>query len=266
MLIRSDVQVPRRETLSAEEFQEHHLRANQPVVLTGEVPTWPAFSHWSQEYFTSRHGQRLVQVNHHERGLYTGHQVKETRMSLAEFFAARREGPAQSFVIQDILTRCPWLIPDYRLPRFVPAEAVDQSGIWLGPGGTSTGLHWDSQNGLLALIRGRKRIWLFSPDQHEALYPCPLRSPADLRKRNWSDLDVFNPAPERFPRARGATYLEVALQEGEMIFIPENWWHAVRNEEGLQIAVNFWLVPGAERPGAHFYHDRRLLSGLLGGR
>ena len=52
----------------------------------------------------------------------------------------------------------------------------------------------------------------------------------------------FNPdAPDyqRFPKARDVTFLRVTLEAGDLLFLPEGWFHQVESVS-TSLSVNFW--------------------------
>ncbi|MCB9532556.1 MAG: cupin-like domain-containing protein, partial [Myxococcales bacterium] len=54
---------------------------------------------------------------------------------------------------------------------------------------------------------------------------------------------VEAPDHERFPRLRDAQPYETFIEAGEMLFIPQGWWHRFETLEPA-IALNFfWLTP-----------------------
>lgn len=255
--------VDRVGTLFADEFAREFRAANRPVVVTGEVPTWPAFTRWTPAKLVEQFGDRPVRTHVDHEGLYTNRKVEKVMSTVGAFFDDLAAGARDRFVIESSLEMLPWLVADYSLPRFIDESEADESVIWIAPQRTRTGLHWDAKDNLLAVVRGTKRVWLFSPDQHELLYPHPLRAPAELENQNWSQIDVFAVDEECFPKTRDAVFHEVELEMGSMLFIPENWWHAVQNEGDINIAVSCWLVPPTLRPGPSFYQERCLLAGAM---
>lgn len=262
--------VERRAGLTAEEFGRDYLERNRPVVLTDEVVRWPAYERWSREYLVERFGDRPVDADVHADGMHTGHHVVKRRTTLKEILEPSPDAPRLRSLVVHVHTLAPYLIPEFSLPSVVAPTQVSGVGFWIKPRGTTSGLHFDHQNGLLGVVRGRKRVLLFSPDQVEPMYPCPIRQLDDELKRNWSAVrDIFNPDYERFPRLADAVCHEVVLEAGEMLFIPKFWWHAVDHDAELTLSVNFFLEVTPSDAFPVFYQDRvfieRLLVALGGG-
>lgn len=51
------------------------------------------------------------------------------------------------------------------------------------------------------------------------------------------------PDYQRFPDARGVTFLRVLLQAGDLLFLPEGWFHQVESVS-TSLSVNFWVNSG----------------------
>jgi hypothetical protein len=136
----------------------------------------------------------------------------------------------------------PELLEDFTLPPFVidwfslldPSFAAGlfpgrQGWILLGKRGVVSQLHQDACHTLtwLAQIRGRKRCYLFAPDDGPRLASGAF--------------DPATPDRDRYPLARAATLYEAVLEPGAMLFLPPDWWHHVVAEED-SITVSYNLV------------------------
>ncbi|KAL9961291.1 hypothetical protein ACROYT_G030203 [Oculina patagonica] len=103
-----------------------------------------------------------------------------------------------------------------------------------------TPTHFDILENLYVQIFGRKRVILFSPDYFRSLYPYPVGHPHDRQ----TQLDFENPDLNRFPRFSEIRGMEVALEPGEVLYIPNFWWHYIESEmHSNTISVNFWFEP-----------------------
>ena len=260
----SDYTVERRRGMSQDEFHRAFVRGNRPLILTDEVERWPAAKLWNARYFIEKFGDRPVPVYVHPNGMYSGHGPRQERTTFESFLHSFEAEPGARTLVCHVLKLAPFIIPDYAIPTVVSADEVESSGLWIKPAGATTGLHFDHQDGLLAVVQGEKRVLLFAPEQVDCLYPCPVRARNDLPTRNWSEVyDVFHPDFERFPRLRAAECVEVRVAAGEMLFIPKFWWHAVEHEAPLTIGVNFFLNTPHAGTWPVFYWDRVFMEHLV---
>ena len=113
------------------------------------------------------------------------------------------------------------------------------ASIWIGTR-TCIAAHNDVPENIAVCAAGRRRFTLFPPEQFSNLYIGPLENtPAG---RPVSMVDVRAPDLARFPRfaeALGAAQV-AALEPGDAIFVPSQWWHHVEGLAPFNILINFW--------------------------
>ncbi|KAL8443029.1 hypothetical protein Emed_007023 [Eimeria media] len=135
--------------------------------------------------------------------------------------------------------------------------------VWIGPKGTVSPLHTDSSQNLFVQVVGSKRMQLYPPSQTKALYPfqnvtdkLPLacsnpRSaaaavlvsvsgglllntsslPASLVEARCLPAEVYRQQQQAFPLFFEETdCLDAAVNAGDILFIPQGWWHFVKAE------------------------------------
>jgi len=56
-------------------------------------------------------------------------------------------------------------------------------------------------------------------------------------------LDVDAPDFEKFPNFKYASSIVCEAKEGEILFLPPRWWHAVNSTGEQNFAVNYWFSP-----------------------
>jgi len=251
--------VERRAGLTADEFHAGYLHPELPVVLTDQQDGWPAAARWSNEDLIERFGDRPVRAYHHPEGLYTAWKRMRVDTTLGAILASQ---DPRTFASSDLLPECPYLVEEIGIPRVLrPEWVIDEATLWVQPRGNRTGLHWDTYNSVISVVRGEKRVLLFSPDQFELLYPCAVTGSADFTRASWSRVDIFAPDHDAFPALRQARCVEVIVRAGETLLIPRHWWHAVENRGTPTIAVSYFVAPQG-RPELTFFADRRVVAGM----
>jgi Cupin-like domain len=136
----------------------------------------------------------------------------------------------------------PVLMPDVEIPS-VCHEATLGAGklyntmLWMGPIGTVSRLHCDPMDNFLMQITGKKRVYLID----KAVDTTCLYAGIGTQQSNVSAIrDVAAPDLATYPRfADVPTIWTTELQAGDTLFIPRQWWHAVRSLE-YSISVNAW--------------------------
>uniref|UniRef100_A0A1B6JCP7 JmjC domain-containing protein n=1 Tax=Homalodisca liturata TaxID=320908 RepID=A0A1B6JCP7_9HEMI len=114
--------------------------------------------------------------------------------------------------------------------------------LLVGMEGNVTPCHYDEQQNLFAQIRGFKRCILFPPEQFECFYPHPVYHPYDRQ----SQVDFDEPDHTRFPRFAEARGQEAVVGPGDVLYIPQFWWHHIEclMRGGYTVSVNFWYKAG----------------------
>ncbi len=223
--------IERRAALSSEEFLERYYATNRPVILTGEMAGWPALERWTPDYLARAVGDRIVE--------YQGGRAANPRFE-QEKDAHRRTAPFDAFMALAAEPGNDAYITAYNsagnaealsvlnkdlghLDKFL-ARQIGQAGgmMWIGPAGTTTSLHHDLTNNLIAQVVGRKRLKIVPAAEVGQLYNY---------HHVFSEItDLDDPALDlaRYPRLAGLRIYDVTLEPGEIIFMPMGWWHQVK--------------------------------------
>jgi len=130
---------------------------------------------------------------------------------------------------------------NFKYPEWIRAKSLEVPAMWLGNRGSMSSLHVDHVNrGNLAFqVLGSKRWHLFPPGHQMFLYG------KHYGVVNWSqviDPLTYPAKASQFPLFKFALInsAEVDVLEGEMLYNPNKWWHAVYNLEA-SLMLNFWI-------------------------
>ncbi|CAH0365605.1 unnamed protein product [Pelagomonas calceolata] len=216
-----------------------------PHVYERAVATWPAVTRWrSPRYWVAELGARIVPVEvgiaHRDSDLAQqrlvpfGEYVDAVLLPLARGEAATR---TVAYLAQHpLLEQCPQLARDAApWPRFVqdaialgPRAQRSLEPIvsaWVAPRGATTPLHFDRHPNYLCHVVGRKLVYLWPPDTPTIPRNAP---PAE----NTSPLDAASLVD--------ACELRADLRPGDVLFIPEGWWHYVVTPV-TSVSVSIWF-------------------------
>lgn len=239
--------MPVRQAQSAPEVEE--LFASSALTVLNEVTeSWPC-RQWDAEYIQKSLGNFEIQVSHKDS---SGNIVSvEKGVKLAHFLthhADRSWSPSGTIPYIDnfdIFGLAPHLRPD------CPAEKLfghDRSlvihGGFLGPAGSSTRLHVDSEDNCIYMCFGRKLIILLPPSARDLI---------DFDARSIPLENPWDPAIEEkvklHPMFRRCAELVrvVVLERGDLLIQPRDWSHWVYNLE-LSFSVACWakVLPKVE--------------------
>lgn len=243
-------QIERVESPTREDFEKNYLKQNKPVIITGVASKWQAFSEWKNpDHLKSLAGDANVTVHFNENA------------NFHEWYLNPQERIDQQMKLSELIDK---LLGDPPDPRYYMTEHnfsmisnkllkhVDFSK-YLGDGkpfepllflgrDTCMPMHYHgTTEAFLCQLYGKKKITLYSPDQHSFLYAQPWyqRSPL-FSQINGRQIHDAKPDYDSFPKFKRARPVEFTLEPGEMLFIPVHWWH-LTSVTGYQISVtHFW--------------------------
>lgn len=232
-----------------------------PAVFRGLALSWPAVGLWTPEYLSRTLADTMVTLHRNDPADGT---------FLTQTLSARTRTVSLGWLGRGLSTLDPiWslredrsLLPGHpelvaQLNHFGPlvveteAGVPAYSGLWISPKGQVTGLHADLVDIFLIQIHGRKAVHLSDPRFAECFYPerlhalrraaagnMPEAELAVLRDEVcWAACDFFAPDYNRHPRLRDAEFARTELSGGDVLFLPNGWWHAVRSET-ISISVS----------------------------
>lgn len=230
LLSRSYGRIFVEENLSREEFLELYYSKNIPVVINGLMKNWPALNLWTLDYLKSKFGDEIVeiQMGRNRDPIYEENSdYLKQKISFGKYIDMILQGgetndyymTANNHVIENAKMKA--LLDDIEIfPEFLrPDHKASELFFWLGPAGTITPLHHDRQNIFMAQVMGRKLIKLVAPEQTHLVYN---------HRTVFSQVDCENPNFERFPLFQKATVITGILNPGQVLFLPNGWWHYVR--------------------------------------
>jgi hypothetical protein len=122
-------------------------------------------------------------------------------------------------------------------PKPFPYKFVSGQ-FFMSQKGVVTNLHFDSTDGIISQVQGKKKIICFSPDYTKHLY-FPQSGPLERRSQMDGRLTYKN--TQKYPKIRYAEGLVVTLCPDEWIYIPSKWIHYVEtlSEETISCVYRF---------------------------
>lgn len=100
----------------------------------------------------------------------------------------------------------------------------------------SSVFHHDGSENIFYQVKGKK-TWLLADHSHSnEAYANDYTLQAGL-----SPIDPENVDLNKYPKVRDIKFYEVTTKPGDLLYIPEYWWHQVRSKGGENIGINLWL-------------------------
>lgn len=262
----TNLKIERIKKPSREFFDRYIATSRNPVIITGAIDNWQAYSLWTDDYLNAAVGKNIVPASISPTARFMGEpesgNAKLTKeMEFSEFMNLlklnRNSQKAYYYLAQVSIPQfLPELMQDIELPVYCQNRLFheDLINLWLGCGGNISPLHFDRADNILVQVRGSKRLVFFDPWQTSYLYPFP----ANCKIPHTSQVDIEQPDTARFPNFPKAKSWEIVLEAGEILFTPAFWWHQVyslHDEQFPTISINFWCKPPLKAwltpPGRH---------------
>eukprot|EP01135_Chromosphaera_perkinsii_P004485 Nk52_evm9s284 gene=Nk52_evmTU9s284 len=274
--------IDRASGISVEDFIAKYELQNKPVLIQNEMKNWDAFSKWDKSYlkeaFTNTKFQaEAASVTMKEYFRYSENQKDESPLYLFDkdfvgnmSFSLKKKNNGECnepnlsknfpsdefFSVPDIFKEDLFQVlgeerPDYRWLIIGPARSG--STFHKDPNGTSA---WN------AVIRGKKKWILLPPDvTPPGVIPSSdegeVTTPESIV--DWF-LNFYEACAELHVKP-----IECVAQEGDIMFIPSGWWHAVINiEESSAITQNFVSSSNLKRVWNFISGKPEQVSGFCG--
>ncbi|KAJ3319403.1 hypothetical protein HDV06_006356 [Boothiomyces sp. JEL0866] len=228
--------IDRRSNMTLEAFIEEYMIPNRPVILTDVVQNWPAYKKWDFEYLLTtdfKYRAEAVDITFTNYHKYMTQCKEEAPLYLFDKKCTFDDTMKNDFTIpeyfnQDLFSVLKEKRPDFR---------------WLivGPERSGSTFHIDpnSTNAWNAVIKGSKK-WILYPPNHipPGVYPSKdgseVTSPVSLAEWFLNYYQNIQDDPIELQP------IEAVCKEGEILFVPNKWWHCVMNlEPGIALTQNF---------------------------
>lgn len=222
--------------------------ARRPVVIRALASTWPAVGGWSPESFRRRYGASqvscTVDLPHAIQGglpydLSLAEHRRTMRLDAFLDILDRSSIAHPCYVNQAAIDLFPGLRHEVRFADLgEPARSRGQiTALWLGSEGTRSGFHIDQMDNFVTQIYGRKRVLLAAPEMAVNLYPF-----YDVPSK--SRIDPEQPNLAKFPAYRRNVFYEATLDPGDVLYLPQLWWHYFRSLS-KSISLSHWYGAAA---------------------
>lgn len=234
-----------RAGLTISEFRGRYLLEGIPLVISDALQDWNLFkmsreeslAHFAQLQGITRHGDYVKKTFSTERD-FRSTSMADFIASLDQPASKASSGEPPAYMGNNILPA--QLMEQISYPAYFDRQQYIAPRIWIGPKGTLTPLHRDDTDNMFAQVWGQKAFTLAAPHHREALGTWSTSPKGGL---DGCDFNPDAPDYQRFPDARDVRFLRVVLQAGDLLFLPEGWFHQVESQT-TSLSVNFWVDSG----------------------
>ena len=228
------IPVPEETNISYQDFVRKYLSAGRPVILKGALNTLPA-AQWTPDGLGKQYADKRFTVDGRETrfGNFVEALMDSSVDAPTPYLRNIGLDPDFTELIADLqpglsYTRSNWrFLPVWPKWYFEDKAAYCQFFL-AGPGCGFPFMHVDypPMDTFSALAHGSKEWLLYAPDQEPYLY-------SSMRDNSWpvvsSIEDPFNVDFEKYPEFNKAEGFTALQEPGDVIFVPNGWWHTTRS-------------------------------------
>lgn len=218
--------VERVSDISAKDFQKYYVRYQKPVVIKNVTHDWPAFEKWNFDYIKQIAGNKIVPLYNNDPVDYAK-KINEpvARMKMSEYVDILQQGPTDLRIfLYNLMKEVPELQQDYKMPGLGLSIFKSLPMLFFGGEGSSVFMHYDIDlaNILHFHFAGKKRCIIIPPEQTKYMYKIPYS--VICRE----DIDFDHPDFDKWPALKNIQPMVAELSHGEMLYMPEGWWHYMK--------------------------------------
>ena len=219
-------EIPRVGSLTKEDFIRDYLNPQRPVVMTDAIRDWPAFSKWNFDYIREVAGNKTVPLYDnrpvdHKEGFNQAHATMKMKdyLDLLE-----REPTKYRIFLWNVMKEVPELQNDFSFPDFGIPLMKGLPMLFFGGRDSYTFMHYDIDlaNIFHFHFAGKKECILFPQSENKFLYKVPHSLITH------ESIDFSDPDFEKWPGLRYASGFRTFLEHGEVLYMPEGYWHYMR--------------------------------------
>ncbi|XP_066296046.1 uncharacterized protein [Branchiostoma lanceolatum] len=221
-----------------ETFYRDFIQTSTPVLMKGGAAHWPAIQKWpgNEAYLVEEFGDEVLKVDYSK--AWNNDFPKKKRMKIRDFLKIYRE---ESVYLDSPVGLRSLFYKDMELPACLdcPDQAAKLTGFNMlySSGNTSYVIHHDGQDNILTLVSGRKSVVVIDPKFAKHLYANDFTVLPGLAPLEPEKIDLV-----KFPLVAEVDYAIAELEAGDMLYIPQMWFHTVKSKGDPNIAFSIWFT------------------------
>ncbi|TWP27927.1 cupin-like domain-containing protein [Apibacter muscae] len=220
------IEIERVEKISKEDFYNNFYKKQKPVVIEKITQNWAAFTKWDFEYIKQVAGDKIVPLYNND-PVSADKKVNEpdARMKMADYIDLLHKGPTDLRIfLFNLLKQVPEMQKDFEFPDLGLNLFKSMPMLFFGGAGSNVFMHFDIDlaNILHFHFSGKKQCILVSPEDTKFMYKVPYSTICR------EDINFDQPDFEKFPALKRIKPFRADLSHGEMLYMPEGWWHYMK--------------------------------------
>lgn len=225
-------------SIDAESFKINYFDKKRPVLIKGLAKGWGATKKWNFDFFLDLKEDKDILLLS-ENFIQDDNRYKKS--SFKNYIQKLKDAEDKKETTKDYLTTLdifkffPHLTSDIDFSIFEKQTKTNEVTAWIGPSGTISGFHADTANNMYAQIKGKKMFLLCDTKFNKSMYP----SDKHIYEATASQVDINNFDADKFPNFLNNDFIKVILEPGDVMFLPQKWWHYVQSLDTSISISNF---------------------------
>lgn len=219
-------EIPRVKNITKAAFLKHYFKPQKPVVIERFIEDWPAYTKWNLDYMKAVAGDVVIPLyDDRPVDFKDGFNEPHAKMKLGDYIDLLKNEPTKYRIfLWNAIKEIPELLQDFTFPDFGLRLMKGIPMLFFGGRGSHTFMHYDIDlaNIFHFHFEGKKQVILYDQKQNDYLYKVPH----SLITRE--DIDFNKPDFKKWPLLKNAKGYKTELNHGEVLYIPEGYWHYMR--------------------------------------
>lgn len=224
--------------LDSNTFRKKYINRKLPVLIKGLANEWGATKKWNLDFLLDLEDDKDILLLSDN---FIQNDNRYKKASFKEYLQKLKDAEVHNNATKDYLTTMdifkyfPHLTSDIDFSLFERETHVNEVTAWIGPKGTISGFHADTANNMYAQIKGKKMFIISSNRFNKNMYP----SDKHIFEATASQVDINNFDTEKFPEFKDIEFIKAILEPGDVLYLPQKWWHYVQSLDTSISISNF---------------------------
>lgn len=218
--------ITRVKKISKKDFYNNYYKLQKPIVIEEITYNWPAYKKWNFSYIKEIAGENIVPLYDNSPINYS-RKVNEciTTMKMKEYISILEKKPTNLRIfLYNLIKNVPILKHDFLIPDLGVKIIKEFPMLFFGGTNAKVFMHYDIDlaNIFHFHFNGEKKCILFPISDRKNMYKIPY-SVICHESINFENIDF-----KKWPALKNTQGYMTNLSHGEMLYIPEGWWHQMK--------------------------------------